>query len=84
MIIFQNLVFRLKSQKKLTKVALLNYCGAAILMPYKLFHSECKKLKYDLELLQNTFATSFEQVAHRVTCLQDPKLTWNSISFFKS
>ena len=60
--------------KKLTQIALLNYCGAAILMPYKLFHSECKKLKYDLELLQNTFATSFEQVAHRVTCLQDPKL----------
>ena len=59
---------------RLTKIALLNYCGAAILMPYKLFHSECKKLKYDLELLQNTFATSFEQVAHRVTCLQDPKL----------
>ena len=60
--------------KKITKVALLNYCGAAILMPYKLFHEECKKQKYDLELLQNTFATSFEQVAHRVTCLQDPKL----------
>ncbi len=60
--------------KKLTQVALLNYCGAAILMPYKLFHSECKKLKYDLQLLQNTFATSFEQVAHRVTCLQDKKL----------
>ena len=60
--------------KKLTRVALLNYCGAAILMPYELFHKECKELKYDLELLQNTFATSFEQVAHRVTCLQDPKL----------
>ena len=60
--------------KTLTKVALLNYCGAAILMPYKLFHAECKKLKYDLELLQNTFATSFEQVTHRVTCLNDKKL----------
>ncbi len=60
--------------KRLTQIALLNYCGAAILMPYKLFHNECKKLKYDLQLLQNTFATSFEQVAHRVTCLQDPKL----------
>jgi len=60
--------------KKLTRVALLNYCGAAILMPYKLFHRECKELKYDLELLQNTFATSFEQVAHRVTSLQDPNL----------
>ena len=43
-------------------------------MPYKLFHKACKELKYDLELLQNTFATSFEQVAHRVTCLQDPGL----------
>tara|TARA_Y100001970_G_scaffold208120_1_gene253599 strand:+ start:233 stop:1933 length:1701 start_codon:yes stop_codon:yes gene_type:complete len=60
--------------KRLTQVALLNYCGAAILMPYQLFHAECKKLKYDLQLLQNTFATSFEQVAHRVTCLQDSKL----------
>ncbi len=60
--------------KRLTQVALLNYCGAAILMPYKLFHNECKRLKYDLQLLQNTFATSFEQVAHRVTCLQDPEL----------
>ena len=66
--------FPSEESKKLTKVALLNYCGAAILMPYKLFHYECKKLKYDLELLQNTFATSFEQVTHRVTCLNDPRL----------
>ena len=66
--------FPSNESKRLTQVALLNYCGAAILMPYKLFHTECKKLKYDLELLQNTFATSFEQVAHRVTCLQDPEL----------
>ena len=66
--------FPSEESKKLTRVALLNYCGAAILMPYELFHKECKELKYDLELLQNTFATSFEQVAHRVTCLQDPKL----------
>ena len=54
--------FPSEESKKLTNVALLNYCGAAILMPYKQFHTECKKLKYDLELLQNTFATSFEQV----------------------
>ncbi len=66
--------FPSEESKKLTKVALLNYCGAAILMPYKLFHTECKKLKYDLELLQNIFATSFEQVTHRVTSLNDPNL----------
>ena len=66
--------FPSEESKKLTKVALLNYCGAAILMPYKMFHNECIKQKYDLELLQNTFACTFEQIAHRVTCLQDPKL----------
>ena len=66
--------FPSEESKRLSQVALLNYCGAAILMPYKLFHNECKRLKYDLQLLQNTFATSFEQVAHRVTCLQDPEL----------
>ena len=66
--------FPSEESKKLTKVSLLNYCGAAILMPYKQFHTECIKQKYDLELLQNTFATTFEQIAHRVTTLQDPKL----------
>ena len=66
--------FPTEESKKLTKVSLLNYCGAAILMPYKQFHNECMKQKYDLELLQNTFATTFEQIAHRVTTLQDPKL----------
>ena len=78
MIVIENYLLEFKfpseESKKLTKVALLNYCGAAILMPYKLFHQECMKQKYDLELLQNTFACTFEQIAHRVTCLQDPKL----------
>ena len=78
MVVIENYLSEFKfpseESKKLTKVALLNYCGAAILMPYKLFHQECIKQKHDLELLQNTFACTFEQIAHRVTCLQDPKL----------
>jgi len=66
--------FPSEESRKLSKVALLNYAAAAILMPYKLFYKECKEQRYDLELLQNTFATSFEQVAHRVACLQDPNM----------
>jgi predicted transcriptional regulator/transcriptional regulator with XRE-family HTH domain len=66
--------FPTKESRKLSKVALLNYAGAAIIMPYKYFYEECIKQRYDVELLQNTFATSFEQVAHRITCLQDPKM----------
>jgi len=61
--------------KKVSKVALLNYTGAAIMMPYENFYNECVgKHKYDLELLKNSFAVSFEQVCHRVTCLQNPKM----------
>jgi predicted transcriptional regulator/transcriptional regulator with XRE-family HTH domain len=63
-----------EESKKLSRIALLNYTGAAIIMPYKPFYEECINERYDLELLQNTFATSFEQVAHRITCLQDPKM----------
>ena len=66
--------FPSEESKKLSKVALLNYAGAAIIMPYKLFYEECVKQRYDVELLQNTFAVSFEQVAHRITCLQNPKM----------
>ena len=66
--------FPSEESKKLSKVALLNYVGAAIIMPYKPFYEECIKQRYDVELLQNTFAVSFEQVAHRITCLQDPKM----------
>ena len=66
--------FPSEESKKLSKVALLNYAGAAVIMPYKLFYQECIKQRYDVELLQNTFAVSFEQVAHRITCLQDPKM----------
>ena len=61
--------------KKVSKVALLNYTGAAIMMPYENFYNECvEKHRYDLELLKNSFAVSFEQVCHRVTCLQNPKM----------
>ena len=66
--------FPSEESKKLSNVALLNYVGAAIIMPYKLFYEECIKQRYDVELLQNTFAVSFEQVAHRITCLQDPEM----------
>jgi len=66
--------FPSEESKKLSKVALLNYAGAAITMPYKPFYEECIKQRYDVELLQNTFAVSFEQVAHRITSLQNPKM----------
>ena len=56
----------------LLKVSLLNYLASAILMPYNDFLCTAIKYKYDIELLMHHFATSFEQVAHRLTNLQQP------------
>ncbi len=56
----------------LLKISLLNYLASAILMPYDDFLSNAKKFRYDAELLMHHFATSFEQVTHRLTNLQKP------------
>ena len=67
--------FPSEESKKINKSSLIKLLWSSNFDAlYKLFHHECMKNKYDLELLQNTFATTFEQIAHRVTCLQDPKL----------
>ena len=60
--------------RKVTKVALLNYTGAAIMMDYKEFYQECMKCRYDLEVLASSFTASFEQTAHRVTSLNNPDM----------
>ena len=60
--------------RKVTKVALLNYTGAAIMIDYKEFYQECMKCRYDLEVLASSFTTSFEQTAHRVTSLNNPDI----------
>ena len=41
-------------------------------MPYEDFLTNAKKYKYDVEILMHHFATSFEQVTHRLTNLQRP------------
>ena len=56
----------------LLKISLLNYLASAILMPYNEFLNTSKKHRYDVELLMHHFASSFEQVTHRLTNMQQP------------
>lgn len=58
--------------RTLTRIALANYFAAAVIMPYQAFHRAAKANRYDIELLQHRFGTSFEQVCHRLTTLQRP------------
>lgn len=48
----------------------LDYSAAALLMPYRRFLRACEQTGYDLTILQRRFASSFDQVAQRLTTLQ--------------
>ena len=56
--------------EKLCRIALAGAFAGALLMPYDAFLTSAKELRYDLEILQNRFGVSFEQVCHRLTTLQ--------------
>ena len=58
-----------KNTLALGKTVLANYFASCILMPYDFFWDAAKKYRYDIDMLSNSFDTSFEQVAHRLTTL---------------
>ena len=52
--------------------SLANYFAGALMMPYAEFRKAAQELKHDVELLQQRFMASLEQVCHRLTTLQRP------------
>lgn len=52
--------------------ALANYFAGAFLFPYEVFFQSAEDLRYDIELLQQQFDASFEQICHRLTTLVRP------------
>ena len=56
--------------EKLCRISLAGAFAGAVLMPYNSFLASAQELRYDLEILQNRFGVSFEQVCHRLTTLQ--------------
>ncbi|HEX4181331.1 MAG TPA: short-chain fatty acyl-CoA regulator family protein [Caulobacteraceae bacterium] len=66
--------FRTAAAGDVARVGLGNYAAGAFLMPYARFRQEAHDLRHDVERLQSTFHTSFEQVCHRLSTLQRPTL----------
>jgi len=58
--------------RTLLTVSLANYLAGAVLMPYAAFKETAEKSLYDVDALCARFATSFEQVCHRLTTLARP------------
>ncbi|MBL4666340.1 MAG: DUF2083 domain-containing protein [Sneathiella sp.] len=61
--------------KEKGKGALANYFAGALLFPYETFYKAAEDLQYDIELLQQQFGASFEQICHRLTTLQRPEMS---------
>src|SRR5258708_6712225 len=64
--------FTSSAADNLARSALANYFAGAVLMPYERFLEAARKTRYDVEILQLRFRTSFEQVCHRLTTLRRP------------
>lgn len=58
--------------RKLARIALAGYFAGAVLMPYEPFLEAANAERHDIELLGHRFRVSFEQVCHRLTCMQRP------------
>ncbi|MCK0128534.1 short-chain fatty acyl-CoA regulator family protein [Erythrobacter sp. F6033] len=59
-----------------------DYAAAALLMPYRRFLRACEQSAYDVTILQRRFASSFDQVAQRLTTLQ--RLGERGLPFFSA
>jgi len=52
--------------------ALISYGAAALLFPYDRFLEDARIFRHDIELLQQRYAASWEQICHRLTTLRRP------------
>ena len=55
---------------RLTRRALGSYLAGAIVFPYRRFLADAETAKYDVDFLRQSYAASYEQVAHRLVSLR--------------
>ena len=64
--------------------ALCRYSAGAFLLPYDHFFDEVKKTRYDIQLLQQIFDGSFEQICHRLVTLRKPNAEGIPFAFIRT
>lgn len=58
--------------RRLAYRAMASYLAGAMTMPYSRFLADAETQHYDIDLLSQSYAVSFEQVAHRFVTLRRP------------
>lgn len=62
-----------EAARRRCRAALASYFAGALLFPYDAFLETAEAERYDVEVLGQRFAASFEQIAHRLTTLRRPE-----------
>lgn len=60
------------SAQRIAYRSLASYVAGAMIFPYSRFLEDAEAHHYDIDLLKQTYAASFEQVAHRLVTLRRP------------
>ena len=67
----------------LIRIGLASYYAAAIILPYRIFHTRAEQARYDIEHLADHFGVGYETVCHRLSTLQRPGLRGVPFSFVR-
>ncbi|WP_030717733.1 short-chain fatty acyl-CoA regulator family protein [Streptomyces sp. NRRL F-2580] len=67
----------------LARIGIANYFAAALILPYRAFHTAAEEFRYDIERLTDHFGLGYETVCHRLSTLQRPRLRGVPFSFVR-
>ncbi|MFD6936181.1 short-chain fatty acyl-CoA regulator family protein [Streptomyces goshikiensis] len=67
----------------LARIGIANYFAAALILPYRAFHTAAEEFRYDIERLTDHFGIGYETVCHRLSTLQRPRLRGVPFSFVR-
>ncbi|MFD0265330.1 short-chain fatty acyl-CoA regulator family protein [Streptomyces sp. NPDC127106] len=67
----------------LARIGVANYLAAALILPYRAFHTVAEEFRYDIERLTDHFGLGYETVCHRLSTLQRPRLRGVPFSFVR-
>ncbi|MEW2162684.1 short-chain fatty acyl-CoA regulator family protein [Streptomyces sp. NPDC007084] len=67
----------------LARIGIANYFAAALILPYRSFHTAAEEARYDIERLTDRYGLGYETVCHRLSTLQRPRLRGVPFSFVR-
>lgn len=73
-----------EAARELCGEAMHGYLAGALLFPYEAFLQEARRERYDIDVLAQRFAGSFEQIAHRLTTLRRPGREGVALHFMRT